>query len=321
MERQLAPILARVFDPLFVILWMVMAFLLTRSWRTLPRWRKLASVAVLLIGIAAAALWEDGGVYGLLISSVLLIWAPAWLTGRVARNTTQVPVTTLEARPTAAWALPGLAAPWVTWGLIAVNVAIFGYIALLERDINPDLRSLVNFGALLREPLSQDMAWRLLAFNFLHGSLPHIAFNMLALNSLGPALERALGRVGFLLCYLLVGVLAGIVVLYVPNFNLTSLLLTRRAFSVATVTVGASACVMGLVGLRLALATLRRVHQNVPYVPGDHPRAFTNIIVSQTVMDLFVPGISITGHLGGVFFGMLVGGLIVLVTAVTRRRS
>lgn len=48
--------------------------------------------------------------------------------------------------------------------------------------------------------------WRLISYQFLHASVPHILFNMLGLYFFGPAVERVMGMRRYLIFYLLCGV-------------------------------------------------------------------------------------------------------------------
>ncbi len=52
--------------------------------------------------------------------------------------------------------------------------------------------------------------WRLVTYQFLHGSVTHILFNMLGLYFFGPPLERQWGSKRFLYFYLLCGVVGGL---------------------------------------------------------------------------------------------------------------
>ena len=91
--------------------------------------------------------------------------------------------------------------------------------------------SLFNKWALFGPPSHHGDWWRLITSAFLHASVIHIAFNMLALWWLGAPVEMALGRVRFLGLYLVSG-LAGAAGALIANPN--------------AVTVGASGAIFGL---------------------------------------------------------------------------
>lgn len=65
--------------------------------------------------------------------------------------------------------------------------------------------------------------WQVLTSIFLHGSLEHLVFNMLALYAFAYQLERALGHLNFLALYLLGGIITNIIslsYLYFKNVNM-----------------------------------------------------------------------------------------------------
>src|SRR5215475_8147763 len=85
--------------------------------------------------------------------------------------------------------------PPATRFLLLLNVAVF-----LVTPLAPDL----IMGRFALWPLSSGLfrPWQLITYAFLHGSLMHIFFNMLALFFFGGPLERYLGRRRFLSFFL-----------------------------------------------------------------------------------------------------------------------
>src|SRR6185436_3228525 len=59
------------------------------------------------------------------------------------------------------------------------------------------------YGARINDFIREGQVWRFFTPALLHGSIPHIFFNMYALYSLGTGLERYFGRNRFLLLYVL----------------------------------------------------------------------------------------------------------------------
>ena len=107
--------------------------------------------------------------------------------------------------------------PYVTYGLIAINVIVFLY----EWSLPPgQLNSLFFQLAMVpvRLTASLDAGWghfgaestRLISAQFLHAGFFHIAGNMLYLWIFGNNLEEAFGRIKFLLFYLICGILASL---------------------------------------------------------------------------------------------------------------
>ena len=84
-----------------------------------------------------------------------------------------------------------------TKNIIIINVIFFVGTFLL-RNLNIDLESLLA-GYF---PLSPNFkSWQIITHMFMHGSILHIAFNMMTLWSFGPVLEQVLGQKKFLILY------------------------------------------------------------------------------------------------------------------------
>ena len=105
---------------------------------------------------------------------------------------------------------PSQSTPLLTWALIAVNVLIHVWQAVaIQTDAG--LYALYDAYALIPVEISQGQdLTTLVTSTFLHGGWLHLAGNMLFLHVFGDNLEEALGKVGFLLFYLLGGVGAGL---------------------------------------------------------------------------------------------------------------
>jgi len=184
-------------------------------------------------------------------------------------------------------------APYVTYAIIAVtvvfyilqiaSVVIFGYPSAASTNLD----WLELFGARINDFIRAGQVWRLLTPALLHGSIPHIFFNMYALFSLGVSLERYFGHGRFLVLYVL-GAFAG---------NVTSFLFTNGY------SVGASTAIFGLIGAEGVF-----LYQNRTLFADRFRSAIGNVIFIAAI-NLFVigslPGIDNWGHIGG-----LIGGLM-----------
>ena len=178
---------------------------------------------------------------------------------------------------------------------IVLNLAMFGAEVWLGGSMNP--RTLDRLGAL--EPWAVRLGgeyWRMLTALFLHYGPLHLIFNLYALFVIGPGLERIIGSMRFALYYLLSGLgsSAGVLLLRLPNLSRGEQL------------VGASGCVMGIVGV-WAGYLLR--HRHEPFA-GRRLWNIALIVSIQTAFDLSTPQISMTAHLGGLATGVLLGLLI-----------
>ncbi len=128
--------------------------------------------------------------------------------------------------------------PWVTYSLIAANIVIFFYEVSLS---DPDLFNFfVDWGTIPRDVSDGRHYHTLLSAIFLHGGWLHLAGNMLFLWVFGDNIEDTLGHVSFLLFYLLCGLAASAVQVWVdPNS--------------AIPIVGASGAIAGVLGAYLML--------------------------------------------------------------------
>lgn len=142
------------------------------------------------------------------------------------------------------------------------------------------------YGLKVNELILSGQLWRLIAPILLHGSLLHIAFNMYALNALGPDLERHFGLPSFLALYLVSG-FAG----FVLSFLMT-----------ASPSLGASTAIFGLLGAQGVF-----VYRN-QRVFGPRARAALTGIINIAVINFIIglsPGIDNWGHFGGLLGGAL----------------
>jgi rhomboid protease GluP len=176
--------------------------------------------------------------------------------------------------------------------LIALNVAMFLLEILRGGSTNP--LTLHQLGQLETwDFFTRREYWRLLTSLFLHYGPIHLLFNIYALYVLGPALERSIGALRFFACYLISGIGSGLGVVLLHVIGLTP----------AEEVVGASGCIMGVVGawagflLRYRHAPLaRRRLQNIVI-----------IVVIQTLFDLCTPQVSMAAHLCGLITGFVLG--------------
>jgi membrane associated rhomboid family serine protease len=186
--------------------------------------------------------------------------------------------------------------------LILVNVLVFLF-EISAGDWN-DPKVLHRIGAL--EPhavVAQGEYWRLFTALFLHGGFLHLAFNLFALYVLGPPLERSIGTIRFLACYLISGLAAGAGVVALNRIGL------MRDAQV----IGASGCILGVVG---AWAGFLLRHHHVPQARQQLAN-IGFIVVIQIAFDLSTPEVSMSSHMFGLIGGFLLG-LVLAPRAVAR---
>ena len=176
--------------------------------------------------------------------------------------------------------------PQATIALIAVNVVTF----FLQQG-----STITNRGFVSGFTVAEGEWWRLVTSGFLHTSLFHIGFNMYLLWILGPQLERAFGKVKFLLIYFgsMLGGSAAVTFFNWPSGA-----------------IGASGAVLGLAGAMGAIYRIRGFDVRQSPVFG---LVVLNLALPllTSVVDLGFGRISFWGHLGG-----MVGGAILAVVLV-----
>ena len=184
--------------------------------------------------------------------------------------------------------------------LILLNAIVF----LFEISVGDwnDPEVLHRVGAL--DPYSvlvQHEYWRLFTALFLHGGFVHLLFNLFALYVLGPPLERSIGTIRFVACYLISGLASGAGVM---GLTLIGLMQPVQL-------VGASGSIMGIVG---AWAGFLMRYRHAPHAK----RRLANIaliVAIQIAFDLSTPQVSMAAHLCGLIAGFFLG-LILAPSAV-----
>jgi membrane associated rhomboid family serine protease len=166
----------------------------------------------------------------------------------------------------------------VSMVLIGINVLAF----LIQVSTGDRGSGIYQHGAMQGYVVADGDYWRLLTAAFLHASIPHVLFNMMALYIFGPFVEQALGRWRFIAAYLTMAVFSSVFV-YVIN-------------APSTVTVGASGAIFGLLGIALIL--LLRAKQDV--------RSLLVLLAINAVIST-QGNISWEGHLGGFISGLILG--------------
>ncbi|MBK7864745.1 MAG: rhomboid family intramembrane serine protease [Archangiaceae bacterium] len=178
--------------------------------------------------------------------------------------------------------------PVVTWAVAAVSVLLFG-LQMLWGNGEPYVVA-PRMGAAVPSLIFQGEVWRLLAPMLLHGSIAHLAMNMIALFGFGTFLERFLGWRRYLLLYVLAGLGGSIASALRPT---------------DVVAVGASGGIWGLMVAGAVLVTWPRGKLPALVSQVQKQRAWTPVGIN--LLYSFTPGIDWLAHLGG----GLVGGVLV----------
>ena len=185
--------------------------------------------------------------------------------------------------------------------LIGVNVAMYILSLLISARatnlsfnpfffLSPDNRSLLLLGASGYIPIDRlHRWWSLISANYLHGSVLHIFFNMIALRQLGPLVLHEYGNYRMFIIYTLSGVM-GFFVSYLVG---------------VTFTIGASAAVCGLIGAALYFGKSRGgVYGQAIY------RQIGGWAIGIFMFGFLVPAINNWAHGGGMLAGAALGFLL-----------
>ena len=182
--------------------------------------------------------------------------------------------------------------PPITFALILLNVLVY----TLEQFTGPDIIRV--FGLWPPGSGGAFHYWQLVTYSFLHGSLLHLGFNMIAIWMFGAALEERWNDLRYLLTYLLSVVVAAMTQIAVSGYFLHS----------SSPVIGASGGVFGLL-LAYALYFPRNVI-SIIFLPFIQIPART-FVFGYGAIELLLgvtntaAGVAHFAHLGGLFGGWL----------------
>ncbi len=171
----------------------------------------------------------------------------------------------------------------VTWVLVGINVAVY----LIELANNKVIDYFAMIGLARDSALGGQLVgvaahqyYRLITAAFLHSTTPlHILFNMWALVVVGPSLEQALGRLRFIVVYLMSALGGSVLFYFLGAPNLPS--------------VGASGAIFGLFGAWFVVA--RRLRLDA--------RGIVVLIAINLVFSFTISAIAWQAHVGGLITG------------------
>ena len=175
--------------------------------------------------------------------------------------------------------------PIVTFGIILICIIMFilsggGY----------NTYKLVAYGANFSALVRNGEVYRLVSYMFLHAGILHIVLNMYSLFIVGPRVEDFFGKWKYLLIYLFSGICGG----------LLSIGLTPN-----TVSVGASGAIFGLFGALIYFGYSYR-----GYIGAIVKSQVLPVVIYNLLMGLFIPGIDMWGHVGGLIGGILTANML-----------
>lgn len=147
-------------------------------------------------------------------------------------------------------------------------------------------KDVLNWGANFNPYTLETESWRLMTSVFVHGGYIHLLLNMIALYFLGADLEKYIGRLEFLVLYLLCGIAGGIASLW---------------WNIYSVSVGASGAIFGLYGFNLIISIIEEVKMQRSII-----KLIINFIIFVSITIIFGEYMNVdhAGHFGGLFSGV-----------------
>lgn len=164
--------------------------------------------------------------------------------------------------------------PYVTWGLIIVNIIVF----LISMFTN-----ILPMFAVNRMYIQNGEYYRLITGIFLHASIAHLICNCYSLYIIGMQLESFIGRVKFLIVYLLSGLAGSLLSVYFSN----------------NFSVGASGAIFGLLGSLLYFGYHYRI-----YLESVIKSQIIPLIILNLMLGFMMSGVDNAAHIGGLIGGV-----------------
>ena len=178
----------------------------------------------------------------------------------------------------------------------AVKLLIISNVVLFFLNMIVGSAMTIRLGLSPQAVLTQMAVWQPLTYMFLHGSVSHVLFNMLALWMFGTELERTWGTRFFVKYYLITGVGAAATTIVL------SLFFGDMYYGI---TVGASGAIYGI----LVAYAMYFPNRTIYYIIFPMPARVYVIIAGALAFMFSVSGsgggIAHTAHLGGLVIGYL----------------
>ena len=175
--------------------------------------------------------------------------------------------------------------PIVTNAIIVLCIMMF-----IISGFGFDTYTLVKYGANSSTLVKGGEYYRLFSYMFLHAGFIHILLNMYSLYIVGPQVENFFGKWKYILIYLFSGISGG---------------LLSIAFNGNTISVGASGAIFGLFGALIYFGYNYR-----GYIGTIIRSQIVPIVIYNLFMGFFIPGIDVSGHVGGLLGGLIVSNML-----------
>lgn len=177
----------------------------------------------------------------------------------------------------------------VTPVIVYINVLVYLVMVISGvHPLSPNAKELYEWGGNFGPAVSGGQWWRLVSYMFLHAGAMHLIMNTFALLYVGMFLEPLFGKFRFGAAYILTGICAALLSMYVHG---------------ATVSVGASGAIFGMYGVFLSILTTNHIQKTMR---KTMLRSMLFFVVFNLMMGL-QGNTDNAAHIGGLLSGFIMG--------------
>ena len=207
----------------------------------------------------------------------------------------ETPPTAAQGAPQFVVAVPTVPTPYVTYTIIALNVAVYLAMCIGRVSwIDPQPLDAFRWGADFGPITLGGQWWRLFTSMFVHFGIIHIGLNMWCLLNLGRSLEFLMGRKAFTASYLACGVASSIVSIWWHPLGVSA---------------GASGAIFGTAGTFAAYVFLKRVALS-PRSLKQIRNSLAAFIFYNLAFGAAIGPIDNSAHIGGLIAGAILGAIV-----------
>ena len=196
---------------------------------------------------------------------------------------------------------------WSIVTLLIITTCIISVIGFIVMEFYPD--KFVYFALNTLNIFSGKYLWTIILHVFVHGSLAHLAINMFVLFSLGSLCEKIIGKKRFIWFYLISGIFAGLLSVFLAYYFGSSPFGAKIFGSPNIPMVGASGAIFAIAGLYVIL--LPKLKFMIIFLPFFSLPAYIMIpiVLFLTWIVSFFGNFPIgnVAHLGGFLIGLFYG--------------
>lgn len=184
----------------------------------------------------------------------------------------------------------------VNMTIVAINILYFIFIIIYNKGYYAvyDTGIMLKMGALSYDTFMQGAWYQIITSVFMHFGLSHLVNNMVLLTYVGCELERRLGKVKYLLLYLITGICGNVASLWYYNYIGTS-----------AVSAGASGAIFGVIGALFVVLIVNHIKTQNLTATRLLLMACVTIYYGMTTM-----GVDNAAHIGGLISGIISGFLL-----------